>query len=194
MILLRQRNFAQYGIRAAEIGDYAKQNNISVGEAKDILYKQAKEAGKYQYGTYAAGDKGAYKGSQLQAVKDSSGKNTTGIQGQTGSGMFTVGDKNKKSSGYSASKAASQHDANTKRDFIKKQQQQAFDKGQQSVGILGGAKNTWGNMSDNQKLAAGVGGAALLAGTGALIIRNRRKRKEAERELELERARNSRRR
>lgn len=194
MILLRQRNFAQYGIRAVEIGDYAKQNNISVGEARDILYKQAQKAGKDQYGTYAAGDKGAYKGSQLQAVKDSSGKNTTGIQGQTGSGVFTVGDKSKKSSGYAASQAVNQSNANTKRDFIKKQQQQAFNKGQQSVGILGGAKNTWNSMSRNQQIAAGVGGAALLAGGIGLAIRNRRKRKEAERELELERARNSRRR
>lgn len=192
MILLRQKSFS-YGIRAVEIGDYAKKNNISVSQARDILYKQAQQAGKDQYGTYAAGDKGSYRGSQLRAVKDSTGKNTVGIQGQTGSGMFTVGNKNKKSSGYAASQAVNQSNANaTRRNAIKQQQQQAFKQGQQSVGILGGAKNTWDSMNNTQKGLAIGGTAAVLAGGTALAIRNRNKRKKAERELEEERARNRR--
>lgn len=74
-------------------------------------------------------------------------------------------------------------------------QQQAFNQGQQSVGIWGGAKNTWNNMNNTQKGLA-IGGAATVAalGTAATVgaIRNRNKRKQAERDLELERARNSR--
>ena len=64
-----------------------------------------------------------------------------------------------------------------------------FSKGQNSVGILGGAKNTWNSLSKNQQLGVAAGGAALAIGGAALLARNRRKRKEAEEELERERRR-----
>lgn len=65
-------------------------------------------------------------------------------------------------------------------------------KGQQSVGLLGGAKNTWNNMSKGQQIATGTVAGTALVGATALALRNRRKRKEAEEELKLERARNRR--
>lgn len=65
-------------------------------------------------------------------------------------------------------------------------------KGQQSVGLLGGAKNTWNNMSKGQQIATGAIAGTALAGATALALRNRRKRKEAEEDLRLERARNRR--
>lgn len=62
-------------------------------------------------------------------------------------------------------------------------------KGRDSVGILGGAKNTWNSLSKNQQIGVAAGGAALAIGAAALLARNRRKRKEAEEELERERRR-----
>ncbi len=199
MILLRQKSFA-YGIRTTEIQDYAKTNNIGVKDAQKALYEQAEKAGKSKYGTYAGGDKSTYKGSQLHAVQGS-----TGVQGETSGGLFTVKNTNKKSAGYAAEQAQQAHLNNANRVWADKnkaanlrKQQQAFDKGQKtgfkqgqgSVGIWQGAQNTWKGMNNTQKGLAIGGAAAATIGTGMLIARNRKKRKDAERELELERARN----
>lgn len=71
-----------------------------------------------------------------------------------------------------------------------KGQADGFKKGQQSVGLLGGAKNIWNNMSKGRQIATGaVAGTALVGGATALALRNRNKRKKAERELERERSR-----
>lgn len=81
-------------------------------------------------------------------------------------------------------------------DAAKKARVQGYNagvkSGQNQVGLLGGAKNTWNGMTNTQKGLAIGGAAAATIGTGMLIARNRKKRKEAERELELERARNRR--
>ena len=56
----------------------------------------------------------------------------------------------------------------------------AFQQGQQSVGLKQGAMNTWNNMSTTGKVATGaaaLGTTALIAGS---IIKNKRKAKEAE--------------
>ena len=70
-----------------------------------------------------------------------------------------------------------------------KGQAAGFEQGKKSVGILGGAKNTWNSLSKRQQIGVAAGGAALALGGATLIARNRRKRKEAEEELERERRR-----
>jgi hypothetical protein len=205
MILLRQKIFFEYGLTSSDIKDYATKNNMSVKAAKDALYEQRKSAGVAQ-SAYKDTDKSSFRASVLQGSKDADGKLAQGVLGKSGGGNFTVS-KNKASASAQAVKAQQQSAANPNREWAAKarqtnlnKQQQAYNKGQvtgykqgqQSVGILGGAKNTWNSMNNTQKGLAIGGTAAVLAGGAALAIRNRNKRKQAERELEEERARNRR--
>lgn len=120
-------------------------------------------------------DKSSYKASTLQALTKSPAE-----LGKSGGGNFIIKDpSNIRNTGSYANVVAGQKSSeNTSRDWIKKQQQQSFNYGQQSVGIKQGAINTWKNMGTLSKVATG---AALVGGT-MMIANNIRRRKEAEEE------------
>lgn len=196
MVILRQRIFFDFGLTSKDIDDYAFGHNMSKADAYKALKENRAQQGVAQT-AYKDMDKSTFKGSVLQGSKDADGKLAQGVVGQSGGGNFTV-TKNKASASAQAVQAQQAHAANENRVWadknkyanIKKQnqafnkgQQTGFQQGQQSVGLKQGALNTWNNMSTAGKVATG----AAVAGTAALLIRNRQKRKEAEEQLARER-------
>jgi hypothetical protein len=130
-----------------------------------------------------------------EVTRDNNGKLTLGKTIGDGQG-YSAGGSAQNAITNSASAVQRVDDANAmaakrqaKVDYINKAKTQSYQAGQNSVGILGGAKNTWNSLSKNQQLGVAAGGAALAIGGAALLARNRRKRKEAEEELERERRR-----
>lgn len=159
---LKRKLFFDYGITSKEISAYAKQNKMKVGDAYAALKQQRSQAG-VGVEAFKQGDKSTIKGADLRANIKNRVKNPR--QSATVAGQASTKFNKAYNVGLNTGKT------------------QGFQQGQNSVGLMGGLKNTWNNAGTLGKagiVTAGVGTAALAAKGIASMFGGRKRRRRYE--------------
>lgn len=159
---LKRKMFHSHGITNDEIAQTKKERGVNAIQALNILRQQKQEAGIGEE-AYKKGDLSTFKGADLR--KNKKGK-TVPIKGARQSAAVKGQASTRFNKAYNVG--------------LNTGQTQGFQQGQNSVGLMGGLKNTWNNTGTLGKagmVAAGVGTAALAAKGVASMFGGRKRRK-----------------